>query len=306
MVQDGSEEEEGAAAQRPRRAGGGHLIPRGPGHRWPVSVAVRHSVLCLPIGWSRISEGLVEKGGDGWHRGPEQDRICRRGEPGGPSRGASPFHPVLQPPGAGSLTRDADKSRLTEHLYCFLIRSIRGLIRLIRTLGWSLKGKKRLIINDSYNGNRWNVMKSIILKQKLILKSFLCKKQHVNLFSASNKTMRKIFETIRNNLYGLANIRHQIGFDITASQLVKQMSTCFRNACWSTRGKITWCLRCAWKFFSREARKDDSRDNDWASTGTTALPTTRAISIFKCVWIPMNYTNSGKETSSTFPTTNSM
>lgn len=172
-------------------------------------VAVRHSVLCLPIGQSRISEGLVEKGGDGWHRGPpEQDRICRRGEPGGPSRGAFPFHPVLPPPGAGSLTRDADKSRLTQRLYCFLIRSIRGLTRLIWTLGLSLKGKKRLIINDSYNGNWCNVMKSIVFKQKLILKSFLCKKQHVNLFSASNKTMRKIFETIGNNLYGLANIRH--------------------------------------------------------------------------------------------------
>ena len=32
------------------------------------------------------------------------------------------------------------------------------------TLVWLLKGIKENIVNDSYNGSKWNIMKSTILK----------------------------------------------------------------------------------------------------------------------------------------------
>ena len=78
--------------------------------------------------------------------------------------GGTPSHPVLPPAGAGSLTKDGEKSRLTSISIVFLIRSLRGLTRL--DSGLVTEGKKKnLIINYSYNGNKWNVIKPIILKQ---------------------------------------------------------------------------------------------------------------------------------------------
>lgn len=76
-------------------------------------------------------------------------------EPGRPSRRA-PAPAVVPPPGAG-VPHQRWRYKQTEHLCCFVIRSTRGLTVLIRTPGWSTKGKNESLSVILNNENKWNM-----------------------------------------------------------------------------------------------------------------------------------------------------